>query len=224
MGRAFAGAATAFFPVPVDRTMALRRTHLELSVERELPAEGGEPPARARLTARFEAPEDGAPTERDLHEAMDQLRRDLDAAVGRAPNRPDRELAELIETYRPRQGELVDLLLDEGELSQVEHDRLRDHLRTGAPPADRPAPMASAAAPHSPEPHPAPAASLASAPLGNDRAPSTARPVAQLLQEYQIGSLKQAGAVRARRQISYEEYMALKRHFAEPTGPTTGTQ
>jgi hypothetical protein len=35
------------------------------------------------------------------------------------------------------------------------------------------------------------------------------------LRVYQINSLKQAGAVRARREISFSEYMALKRHFQE---------
>ena len=33
--------------------------------------------------------------------------------------------------------------------------------------------------------------------------------------EYAVDSLKQAGAVRARREISFAEYMALKRHFQE---------
>jgi hypothetical protein len=38
--------------------------------------------------------------------------------------------------------------------------------------------------------------------------------VEELLHTYQITSLRQAGAVRARRQISFDEYMSLKRHFA----------
>jgi hypothetical protein len=53
-----------------------------------------------------------------------------------------------------------------------------------------------------------------------DRTPSSPRPVDELVRTYRIESIKQAGAVRARRQISYEEYMALKRHFqSEPPVP-----
>jgi hypothetical protein len=44
--------------------------------------------------------------------------------------------------------------------------------------------------------------------------------VPELLRTFQIETLRQAGAVRARRQISFEEYMALKRHFeAASAGP-----
>jgi hypothetical protein len=66
---------------------------------------------------------------------------------------------------------------------------------------------------------------IAAMPLEADRTPSTPRPTGQLLDQYRIESLKQAGAVRARRQISFEEYMALKRHFsAQAAGgaPTDG--
>ena len=45
-----------------------------------------------------------------------------------------------------------------------------------------------------------------------------ARSVEELLRTYQITSLRQAGAVRARRQISFEEYMSLKRYYA-PSEP-----
>jgi hypothetical protein len=45
-----------------------------------------------------------------------------------------------------------------------------------------------------------------------------ARPVPELLRTFQIASLRQAGAVRARRQISFAEYMALKRHFESTDG------
>jgi hypothetical protein len=62
---------------------------------------------------------------------------------------------------------------------------------------------------------------LAAAPVGVDRSLPPARPVADLLREFGITSLKQAGAVRARRQISFAEYMALKRHFE--SGPPPGT-
>ena len=142
----------------------------------------------------------------------------------RLPPRPDRELTELVETYRPRQSELVDLLRDEGELTAVEHGRLREYLAAGTTRLpdrsfeDAPASARSPASRDGPAPTMAPP--LAAAPLESDRTPSTSRPVPVLLEQYQISSLKQAGAVRARRQISYEEYMALKRHFGGPAAAT----
>lgn len=176
-----------------------------------------------RLSIRLEnAPDGSPPTPRELAEALDGLRVDLDALVG-APlaalpaSRADRPLAELIETYRPRQRELVDLLRDEGEITVVEHGRLVDYLTAGAP-ASPPAIPARvpADAPRFDQP-------ISAIPIAVERAPERpgekVRTVAELIHEYQIASLKQAGAVRARRQISFAEYMALKRHFqpAEPS-------
>jgi hypothetical protein len=123
-----------------------------------------------------------------------------------------RPLEELVETYRPRQAELVDLLREDGEISAPEAELLNGYLaRLGGaatpedllpagipPPTDRP---------------------IAAMPLEVDRAPVVPRPVGQLLDQYRIESLKQAGAVRARRQISFEEYMALKRHFSAASPP-----
>ena len=123
------------------------------------------------------------------------------AAAGVA--RAERELAELVNAYRPRQRELVDLLRDEGEISPTEHARLVEYLVTSAATAR-------------PEPSPRPAYEdqpIAAAPIFADRAGEAARPVPELLRTYRIESLRQAGAVRARRQISFSEYMALKRHF-----------
>jgi len=57
---------------------------------------------------------------------------------------------------------------------------------------------------------------LAAAPALAGRPDEGARTVAELLRLYRIDSLKQAGAVRARREISFAEYMALKRYFQEP--------
>ncbi len=54
---------------------------------------------------------------------------------------------------------------------------------------------------------------LAAAPIVAERSLEGARSVSELRRTYQIDTLKQAGAVRARRQISFAEYMALKRHF-----------
>lgn len=186
--------------------MPRRPREIELSVERPLGPEGGV----ARLTARFpiEAGEE-RPTPTELAKSMDELRSDLDALVGPPIAgvpiaRADRDLAELVSAYRPRQRELVDLLREEGEISAGEHATLVQYLQAGGAPT--------------PSPTPAPMDSfadrpIAAMPIAADRAPGSPRPVAELLQEYQIASLKQAGAVRARRQISFAEYMALKRHF-----------
>lgn len=193
----------------------------ELSVEREvLGADGA--PRRVRLTARIPSPAgtDGEPALR-LGEELKTLSRQVDEAIAAAgwvpstPPRGERGLEELVETYRPRQPELLDLLRAEGELTLSEYDRLKAHL-AGTLPVSVAVPT-----PGSVEP-PVTDRPLAALPLANDRTPTTPRPVVELLSQYRIESLKQAGAVRARRQISYEEYMALKRHFAGEATPGTG--
>jgi len=190
--------------------VSLRRREVELTVERPLRADnptGG----TVRLSAKFEVAPDGAtPNHAELARALEDLQADLDALVGpllaAAPiARPDRDLTELVETYRPRQRELVDLLLGEGELTAGEHARLVDYL--SAPPAPS-------------EPSPAPVerryeTPIAAVPAMMGRSEGEGRPVSELLRLYQISSLKQAGAVRGRREISFSEYMALKRHFQE---------
>jgi hypothetical protein len=194
---------------PSDAVPA-RRRDVELTVERplraDLPSAG-----TVRLSARFELSTDGpGPTHAELARALDELQADLDGLVGpplaAAPAaRPDRDLTELVETYRPRQRELVDLLLGEGELTPTEHERLVAYL--GAPPVR--------AEPARPPPEPRMAAPISAAPIFASRPEDSGRPVPDLLRLYQIDSLKQAGAVRARREISFAEYMALKRHFQD---------
>jgi len=167
--------------------------------------------AVVRLSAKFEVGPDGAgPDHAELARALDDLQADLDGLVGpllaAAPAaRPDRELTELVETYRPRQRELIDLLLGEGELTAGEHARLVEYL--SAPPAPAEAPFAP--------PERRLETPLAALPVMVGRSEGEGRPVAELLRLYQITNLKQAGAVRGRREISFAEYMALKRHFQE---------
>jgi hypothetical protein len=197
-----------------------RRRDYEISVERELA--GGDPdrPVRARLSARV-VPSEGAdaPTPEELRDALNGLREELAAAAGvpSGPARVDRPLPELIETYRPRQAELVELLHDEGELSDGEHVLLREYLARSSSSPPVPVPVAV----RGPTDRP-----IAAAPLAHEPAPASSRPVPELLQRYQISTLKQAGAVRARRQISFEEYMSLKRHFDQAAAsvppPTAG--
>jgi hypothetical protein len=196
----------------------MRRREVELCVERPLGPErsGG----TVRLSARFEvADEATGPSPAELEQELDRLTADLDALVGppiaALPlGRPDRELTELVETYRPRQRELIDLLLADGEITASEHGRLIEYLgpgRDARPPAPTPKPIAETER------------LIATVPIDRptSREPpsaqglGSARPVPELLRTYQIASLRQAGAVRARRQISFAEYMALKRHFEE---------
>ncbi len=188
--------------------MVERRRPVEITLERSVADPAGGAPLTVRVSATIGEGE-GAPAAA-VSEEVARLRATLDQAVdtirpgSSQPSRPDRLLEELIETYRPRQPELLDLLREEGELTATEYDLLRRHLATPSP-ARPPA----GGVPITERP-------IAAAPLEVDRAPVTPRPVAELLRLYQISSLKQAGAVRARRQISFEEYMALKRHFQGP--------
>jgi hypothetical protein len=188
--------------------VTLRRTEIELAVERDV-ADADGVVRRFRIVARYPVeasdptPEVLAPLLRSL---ADELDRSLPAGTP-IPSRADRSLTELVETYRPRQPELLDLLREDRELTDGEFALLRGYL------AER-----SVAVPPENIPIDRP---LAAAPLAQDRTPITPRPLDELLRLYRIESLKQAGAVRARRQISYEEYMALKRHFSAAETPAT---
>jgi hypothetical protein len=199
-----------------------RRRHLELSVER---AVGLRAPTGtvARLSATFDAGADGeGPSPADLARALDELLRDLDELLGTAgasgaSGREDRDLRELVETYRPRQRELIDLLLADGEITSREHGLLLGSLSERGPSAAPAAPMPPADLTRVGE------TPIAAVPLSVEPKLPPARAVPELLRTFQITSLRQAGAVRARRQISFAEYMALKRHF-ESAGPTDGKE
>ncbi|HYK93891.1 MAG TPA: hypothetical protein VEY07_07620 [Thermoplasmata archaeon] len=186
--------------------MVERRRPVDITLERSIPDPAGGPPVVVRVAWHLDDGSDA--TSPVFAKEMESLRGQLDSAVaalvpkGTTLARAERSLDELIEAYRPRQPELLDLLRAEGELTTSEYELLRAYLARSESP--RPAP---AGVPITDRP-------IAAAPLESDRAPSTARPTEELLRVYQIASLKQAGAVRARRQISFEEYMALKRHFA----------
>jgi hypothetical protein len=202
--------------------VALRRRETEISLERSLGPDG---PGGGvvRLTVRLATEPSGEPpTTRELAEALDGLKADLDALVGPSlaalpATRAERELPELVDTYRPRQRELIDLLREEGEITSAEHARLVDYLATES--TARKVPLVERSRPEPKFDQP-----IAAVPISAERLPATTRPVPELLRQYQIESLKQAGAVRARRQISFEEYMALKRHFLpeEPAGAARG--
>jgi hypothetical protein len=195
--------------------MAERPGQIRLTVERELPGTGSTAPERVRLSRELEAGPDGSLTSERVSAELASLRASLDGALralglAEAPPR-ERPLEELLETYRPRQGELVELLREDGEISEREYGLLRAHLGQtagGPPPRGGDVPGFSAPSPAFTE------GPIAAAPLEGDRTPTTPRGVNELLDTFRITSLKQAGAVRARRQISFDEYMALKRHFS----------
>ena len=184
--------------------MPLRKKELELSVERPLGSSLDPRSEVVRLTARFAVEGEGAgPTVEELEAALHALREELGRIPGMASG-PDRPLEELVQAYRPRQVELVDLLRAEGEISPGEHEVLRTYVATTASPPGGA--------------HPAPVVPPSSlSPTQGVPRGAAPRPVGTLLAEYRIQSLREAGLVRARRQISFEEYMALKRHFAART-------
>ncbi len=118
--------------------MPAERTEVVVSVEVDA-ARPGEAPRRLRLEARFRATASD-PGAAELGEAVAALDRDLGEAVRlagfvpTAPARADRTLSELVETYRPRQAELVELLLAEGEVTAAEADALRGTSPGPSPP------------------------------------------------------------------------------------------
>jgi hypothetical protein len=188
----------------------MRRTGTDLTVERDVEDDLGVR-RRYRLSATFDAePGEAPPGPEETARQIALLSSELDAALLAGPlrnvtPRPDRSADELVGAYHPRQVELVELLLEEGEITRGESIRLREYLASGgAPPA---APIEAERASMTERP-------LEAAPRTQDRTTGQTRPIEELLRLYQIESLKQAGAVRGRRQISYDEYMALKRHFA----------
>jgi hypothetical protein len=193
-----------------------RKRHVELSVARPLEGRGA-PGAVARLSATFEVTGDGAgPSTAELGQALEELVRDLEGVLGPSVARADRPLEELVETYRPRQRELVDLLLADGEITPAEHASLAATL------GDRPGPGLPQAPARTPEPAKLGETPIAAVPIAAEPKLPPSRPVPELLRTFQIASLRQAGAVRARRQISFAEYMALKRHFEAADAPGDG--
>ncbi|HXY46475.1 MAG TPA: hypothetical protein VEK13_01065 [Thermoplasmata archaeon] len=192
--------------------MTARRREIELTVERPFGPDTSSS-GTVRLSTRFDVGPDGeGPSHAELAKELDSLKADLDALVGApiaaAPiARGERELTELVETYRPRQRELVDLLLADGEITAGEHRRLSEYVSLRP---KEPAEGSSAAPELRVTDSP-----LAAVPIAASRPSESIRPVPELLATYQISSLRQAGAVRARRQISFAEYMALKRHFEQ---------
>ncbi len=192
-----------------------RAADIEIAVEREVLDRQGAS-RRVRLSARITSTDaTSPPSTSELGEAIRSVDEELEKGCLQAgfrlpSSRPDRTREELVETYRPRQSELVDVLLSDGEITEREAELLRSSVRAPGPAAPPGPPVSAAGTAEA-----GVLRGLAALPLSNDRTPANARPVEELLRVYQISTLKQAGAVRARRQISYDEYMSLKHHFAQ---------
>ncbi|MCI4330847.1 MAG: hypothetical protein L3K19_03235 [Thermoplasmata archaeon] len=209
--------------------MAPDPVEIEVSLEVDIAGSRGRGPRRLRVSAKRSTPTpSGGDSAEESAALLRRLQEELDALEGSLGNAPatsgggDRPLSELVETYRPRQPELIELLRDEGEISPAEFETLRHYLERPAlssPPGSSAFSSGAGEVPVTERP-------LAAAPLAQDRTPTTPRPVSELVHLYRIESVKQAGAVRARRQISYEEYMSLKRHFqvSDPPIPPAGSE
>lgn len=193
---------------------------IEVSVERYTSGGEGAPARVIKLTASIDpSGDDGFPSPEEINEVFTTLTRRLDAALDSAegsvtsPRGEERSIEELVETYRPRQRELVDLLRAEGEISSREANLLSSHLESRGPRA--PTPSAADSGREAGVSYREPSMTNV------DRIEPVPRPIGELLDTYQIETLKQAGAVRARRQISFAEYMALKRHFSSTGDPSS---
>lgn len=178
-------------------------------MEREL-LDGSGRPRRVRLAAGFD-PKDELPSDAEIAGALAEIEAAFDrarAAMGwrEPPGRAERQLGELLDTYRPRQASLVEALRADGELSEREAELVLAHLGQGG--GTPPPPTEEATPELVPAGGAGPSVGAVAERGGGPRS------VADLLRVYRIETLRQAGAVRAQRQISFDEYMALKRHFA----------
>lgn len=152
--------------------MPPRRKEVELSVERTVGSPLDPRGEVVRLSARFDVPpgSDG-PSPQELEEVLQNLRDQLDRLPG-VSSGADRTLEELIQAYRPRQAELVDLLRAEGEITAGEHELLRTYVAKHATERGEPvAPPTAAAA------RPAPPSATARGP-GAGRSKRSSRSIA----------------------------------------------
>lgn len=200
--------------------MPARRKDLTVSLEQEVPSSEGEAPRRLRVAMTLEPGEDGkvSPSEtseavRELSDLLQSSASSLASASGSSTGpRPDRSLSELVQTYRPRDLELLDALLWEGEITPTEHELLRSQLpKPGAVATTAPSP--STEVPASPTPAPTSTPAPARPVPASGTARPSARSVDQLLRELGIQDLRDVNRARGREMISYEEWAALKAHF-----------
>ncbi len=215
-----------YYPIPsAALLMPARRKDVTVSLEQEVPSGEGEAPRRIRVTMTLEPGEDGKVAPAETAEAIQTLSSVLESSAsslalasgGTTGPRPDRSLSELVESYRPRDLQLLDALLWEGEITPTEHEMLRSQLpKPGAVAAKVPLPSKEVAPSPPPSPTPAPtspptAARPAASATGTAR--PSARSVDQLLRELAIQDLRDVNRARGRELISYDEWAALKAHF-----------
>lgn len=146
--------------------MPAKRSEVTVTLEEEVPARGEAPVRRVQVSTTLRPADSDEVSPEDVAGAVRALSGHIKSAVGTleeasgAPSgpRPDRPLADLVQTYRAKSPELVDALLWEGELTPTEHQALQAAVRQ-----HRATPTRSATAP-SPSPPPSPAHAAAPAP------------------------------------------------------------
>ncbi|MDE1820140.1 MAG: hypothetical protein KGJ23_07650 [Euryarchaeota archaeon] len=189
---------------------------ITVSVEEEALPAGDTPARRVHLAMTLQPAEGAEVTTEEVQAAVKLLSHHLESAIatlseggpsGAGP-RPDRPLPDLLETYRPRNLELVDALLWEGELTPTEHQVLQAAVRTPPERASKGPPPKTAPPPEAPLATIAPSASSSQGP-----ARTSPRSVDALLRELDLKDMRDANRARGRRMISYEEWAALKSHF-----------
>ncbi len=158
--------------------MPAKRSEVTVTLEEEVPARGEAPVRRVQVSTTLRPADSDEVSPEDVAGAVRALSGHIKSAVGTleeasgAPSgpRPDRPLADLVQTYRAKSPELVDALLWEGELTPTEHQALqaavRQHratpTRSATPPT--PSPPSPSSAPSSPPPARAPPSSPPSSP------------------------------------------------------------
>lgn len=156
--------------------MPAKRSEVTVTLEEEVPARGEAPVRRVQVSTTLRPADSDEVSPEDVAGAVRALSGHIKSAVGTleeasgAPSgpRPDRPLADLVQTYRAKSPELVDALLWEGELTPTEHQALQAAVRQ-----HRATPTRSTTAP-SPSPPPSPA--HAAAPAPSARAPPSSPP------------------------------------------------
>ncbi len=158
--------------------MPAKRSEVTVTLEEEVPARGEAPVRRVQVSTTLRPADSDEVSPEDVAGAVRALSGHIKSAVGTleeasgAPSgpRPDRPLADLVQTYRAKSPELVDALLWEGELTPTEHQALQAAVRQHRV---APTPSATAPSPSPPSP-PSPPSGPASAPPA--RSPASSPP------------------------------------------------
>ena len=162
--------------------MPAKRSEVTVTLEEEVPARGEAPVRRVQVSTTLRPADSDEVSPEDVAGAVRALSGHVKSAVGTleeasgAPSgpRPDRPLADLVQTYRAKSPELVDALLWEGELTPTEHQALQAAVRQHRATPTRTAPAPSPSPPTSPAHAAAPAPSARAPPSSPPSSPSPA--------------------------------------------------